>query len=113
MNRPSPNPDPCPSVEDVLITHELNRRAARKPDFEQENRALLQLAHEIGTHPEGVLHKTAEFAMQLCRADSAGISVLEHNEAGDVFRGRVIVGQFSAHAGKSIPRNKSPCGVAT
>lgn len=65
------------SLDDVLITAELARRPQREPDYKAESRALTALAQALASRPEQVLQKLAELAMELCRADSAGISVLE------------------------------------
>lgn len=68
--------NPSIDVEGVLITDELGRRASREPDFEAESRALPALAHEMANSPATVLQKLAEFVLELCRSDSAGISLL-------------------------------------
>ncbi len=64
-------------LDDVLITGELARRTARAPDFAAENRALAALAAEMASRPHGVLQKLAELIIELCHADSAGVSILE------------------------------------
>ena len=45
-------------------------------------------------------------AVELCRADTAGISILE----GDVFRWE-SAGVFASRRNKNMPRVASPCGV--
>src|SRR5919202_1657451 len=83
-------------LEDVLATEELARRPARPPDFEAENRALVGLAREMATHPETILQKLADTALELCRADSAGVSIPEPGEGGPgVFRWRAVAGRLA------------------
>jgi PAS domain S-box-containing protein len=99
------------TLDDVLITHELARRPARAPDHCAENRALTLLSRELVTHPHGVLQRLAELALQLCRAGTAGVSVLERGEDGDVFRWPAVAGAHADILGSAIPRADSPCGI--
>ena len=50
-------------------------RGSRIEDFPAENRALANLAHELASNPRNVLQILVETALELCRADSAGISI--------------------------------------
>lgn len=61
--------------------------------------------------PESVLQRLAEIAVELCNADSAGISVLEVDEGREVFRWKAITGPFAVNLGGSMARDLSPCGV--
>jgi PAS domain S-box-containing protein len=96
-------------LESVLSTAELNRRPSRSPDYAAENRALVALAQEMATSPDGILQMLAETALALCHAHSAGISLLE--EGRTRFRWRAIVGQWATHLGGGTPRNFGPCGT--
>ena len=62
-------------------------------------------------HPAGVLQKVAELVMELCRSDSAGVSILEADGASEIFRWHAVAGAFAAHLGGSLSREGSPCGV--
>jgi PAS domain S-box-containing protein len=99
------------TLDEVLITHELARRPARAPDHRAESRALTLLSQELVTHPRGVLQRLAELALQLCRAGTAGVSILEHGAKGDVFRWHAMAGAHAAALGAAVPRANSPCGV--
>ncbi len=96
-------------LEDVLITHELRCRPARKK-FAAENRALLALAKELAEAPDHVQSKLTEVILELCQADSAGVSLLEAGPP-EVFRWTAVTGGFAQHLGGSIPRHASPCEV--
>jgi PAS domain S-box-containing protein len=98
-------------LEDILITDELKRRPARRPDYEAENRALAALAEAMAISPATILQAMVETAIELCRADSAGISILEPDGGEGRFRWHAIAGTFAAHAGKGLAREGSPCGL--
>ena len=89
---------PTATLEEVDILRELDRRPARSPDYEKQNRALAALAEEMAVNPRNMLQRLAEVAVDLCQADTAGISLLE----GDVFR-------WEAVAGCSLPRATERC----
>ena len=44
------------SLEAVLCTGELARRAARRPDYEAENRALARLMQALADSPASIFH---------------------------------------------------------
>ncbi|MDP9380156.1 MAG: PAS domain S-box protein [Chloroflexota bacterium] len=99
-------------VDDVLITQELSRRPSRAPDYEAESRALGLLAQQMATNPGGVLQKLVETVLDLCRADSAGVSILEPGGESGILRWRAVAGAFAASLNGTMPREASPCGTA-
>ena len=100
------------SIDDVLITGELTRRVARSPDWMAESRAMQLLARETAANPHKVLHKLARLAMVLCRADSAGVSVLEPGASHGLIRWHAAAGRLSHHLNRSFAPGASPCGEA-
>ena len=70
-------------VEDILITDALTSRASRQPDPSAEARALHELGALMGELPAALHQRFVELAVELCNAGSAGISVLETDEAGE------------------------------
>jgi hypothetical protein len=53
-----------------------------------------------------------QHAMELCGADTAGLSLLETTADGQQrFRWTNLAGTLRTHVGESIPRDFSPCGV--
>jgi PAS domain S-box-containing protein len=100
------------SVDDVVIPAELVHRPSRAPDYHAESRALGRLAHEMAANPNGVLQTCAELVLELCGADSAGMSLLELGGENGVFRWHVVVGALAEHVGGTIPRGAKPQGVA-
>ncbi len=97
------------SIDDVLATAELARRPARAPDHAAENRAMAALARQLARDPRGVPQALAELVLELCGADSAGISVLEGEDGAPVFRWRAAAGIFAAHLDGGIAYADSPC----
>jgi GAF domain-containing protein len=108
-------------LEDVITTAELARRPSRAPDYERENRALSDLMDAIAAQPQidgsvtadgvnKVLDKLVETALDLCRAHSAGVSILEEEDGRESFRWRAAAGAWSIHRGDRMARD-SPCGT--
>lgn len=99
-------------VTDVLITEELFLRSQRQPRFEAESKALRTLARVAANSPEKLLDTLLQLAVELCHADSAGLSLLEITTAGDrIFRWTNLSGVLRDHIGGFTPREFSPCGV--
>jgi signal transduction histidine kinase/ActR/RegA family two-component response regulator len=108
--RPRPPVSPHQALatfEEVDIRCELRSRPHRPPNYEAEHRALAVLATEMAENPRNMLQKLALMAVDLCRADTAGISILE----GDVFRWESLAGVFASRRNNTMPRQASPCGV--
>src|SRR5215475_15806293 len=80
------------SLDDVLITAELAHRPARAPDYQAENRALTALVEAMADSPQPILQKLVETALELCRADSAGITILEQAAQQAYFAGTRSLG---------------------
>jgi signal transduction histidine kinase/CheY-like chemotaxis protein len=99
--------EPTATLAEVDILSELSSRAHRAPDYEGESRALAGLAEEMARDPRNMLQKLVESAVSLCRADTAGISLLE----GAVFRWEAVAGVFASFRNGTMPRGASPCGV--
>jgi signal transduction histidine kinase len=95
----------------VVTTRELRMRPSRAPDFEAENGALKDLAHAFMGAPQAILQKLADVALRLCKAHSAGVTMLEQNNGEPVFRWCALAGKLAPHFGKTMPRAFSPCGM--
>lgn len=98
-------------LDKVVTTAELRRRAARPPNYEAENRALVSLLDELSGSGGNVLQKLVESALDLCGAHSAGISILEEENGREVFRWHAVAGKWSPFRGGTMPREASPCGT--
>ncbi len=100
-----------PALRSMLSTAELARRPSRPPNREAENSALIALAQSMAASPEGILQKMAETALTLCRAGSAGLSLLEDGDQKSNFHWRAIAGQWASHVNGGTPREFGPCGT--
>jgi PAS domain S-box-containing protein len=101
----------APNLKSVLSMAELGRRPSRSPDHAAENRALIALAQAMAASPDSILQKLAETALTLCRAHSAGLSLLEDDDQGKRFHWRAIAGQWASHVNGGTPREFGPCGT--
>jgi len=98
-----------PGLDSVIITDQLDLRPERTPDLAGENRALVSLVRELKNSPHDVLSRLAETALDLCQANSAGISLLE--ETRRTFTWAAIAGQWTSHTGGHVPKESSPSGL--
>lgn len=98
-------------LEDIIINSELLNRPSRAPNYEAENQALIALAQTLADAPDKILQSLAETALQLCRADTAGISLLEQQDGGEVFRWEAVTGVFSDRLHAKMSRDASPSGI--
>ncbi len=96
-----------------LITHELASRVSRRPNYEAEARVLRRLAHALATSDAAMLDMLASEAARLCRAGSAGISVLESPpDMQASFRWTALAGHCAPLLNTYRPFDDSVCGVA-
>jgi transcriptional regulator with GAF, ATPase, and Fis domain len=104
-------PDMQAALVDVDIKEELSQRPSRAPDYEAEHKALLQLAQAMTEHPADVLQKLIDITCEVCRADTAGLSLLETHNGEELFRWEAVAGRYAAYRNHTMPRNASPCGT--
>lgn len=97
----------------TLITDLLWKRPSRPPDFNRENEILRQMAPRVANQdPASVLNDLVTHAMELCKSDSAGVSLADTNDTGQaIFRWAAAAGKMQEHLGGTTPRHFSPCGV--
>ncbi|TDG03225.1 hypothetical protein E1N52_35645 [Paraburkholderia guartelaensis] len=86
-------------------------RAARKAEYKRECCTLLVLAGAQADSRGALLHKAADFAMELCCAQTAGISLIERAGEEDVFRWHMVAGRFADLRGLTTRCNECPCAV--
>src|SRR5580704_2484866 len=99
MNMAAPGEVP----PDLFITPELERRPPSKADYLQEKRALQDLASAMLDHPEAVLPRFVELAMQITGGISAGLSLYESEPAPGVFRWRYLRGTLEKFENATTP----------
>src|SRR5262245_17485639 len=88
-------------LEAVITTAELQRRPSRLPDYEAESRALANLMDAIanGNGSAELLQKLVETALVLCRAHSAGVSLLEKEDGCEILRCHAAAGACAKFLG--------------
>jgi hypothetical protein len=99
------------NLDDVIINSELAHRPSRSPDYKAENNALMTLARTMAESPQTILPKLLETALQLSRADMAGISLLEKDDGAEVFRWEALAGPYAARLNSTTLTDASPCGT--
>ena len=99
-----------PHLRSMLSTADLVRRPSRPADYAAENRALIALAQVMASSPDAVLQKLADTALTLCRAHSAGLSLLEEGDQKNNFHWRAIAGQWARHINEGTPSGRAAAG---
>ncbi|HEY1465014.1 MAG TPA: GAF domain-containing sensor histidine kinase [Terriglobales bacterium] len=96
-------------LDSIISTLMLSGRRTRAPNHVAENDALIALAEKLATSPDGILQMLAERALNLCQAQTCGISLLGTD--GTHFYWPALTGVWASHVGGSMPRGFSPCGT--
>jgi len=98
-------------LEAVICTDELRRRPARPANYKALCSALLQLGRTLTHSSEQILQQLVETALELCQAQSAGISLQEEENGQKIFRWHGVAGKYAPHLWGTTPREFSPCGT--
>jgi two-component sensor histidine kinase len=100
------------SIADATITPELWLREVHAPNIEAEKIALRLLGDTLSTAPADAFQVCADLVLELCHADSCGISLRERSDGGEeIFRWIALAGQLKQHLHGTTPRHSSPCGL--
>ncbi|HET8922183.1 MAG TPA: ATP-binding protein [Candidatus Acidoferrum sp.] len=108
-------PEGAVPLESILCTEELQRRPSRAPDYENENRALVELVSALADSPSTIFQTLAETIQDITQCDSAGLSLLTKDGKTPHFDGKrfywpAIAGMWNPHVGGGTPRDFGPCG---
>ena len=99
-------------LDDILITEELSRRVPRTTDLKEENDALHTLARQLVEQPQILLKKLVKITTKLCRAESAGVSLLEVTPSGEnICRWFALAGMLEAYEQTATLYTRSYCGI--
>jgi len=102
---------PKASLDDIIISEELDRRPPTATDHLREKLAVYELAAKMADDPEALLPRFVDIAMEITGGTSAGLSLFEPSPAPGIFRWKYLRGALSRFEGATTPRNFSPCGV--
>lgn len=97
------------ALRDLVTDVDFALRAKKHRDPNAESLALRRMYRVFDVEPESVLQELVDTAIDLCKADSAGIS-LEEPET-KTFQWIVVAGSFARYLGGRTPRDYSPCGT--
>ncbi|HEX2198032.1 MAG TPA: GAF domain-containing protein [Burkholderiales bacterium] len=100
-----------PGVDAVIATPLLVQRRPRRRDPRTEAGAMAQLKRALAGSPRATLQKLVEVALELCAAQSAGVSLLEQAEGRRFFRWHAVAGAWGHLLWTTLPREFSPCGT--
>lgn len=99
-------------VADATITAQLWLREARAPNIEAEKACLRLLGDTLSTAPADAFQVCADVVLELCQADSCGISLRERSDGGrETFRWIALAGELKQHLHGTTLRHSSPCGL--
>ena len=93
-------------LDSIISTAELGRRRTRAPNHVAENDALIALAEKMASSPNKILQKLAETALNLCHAQTCGISLLESD--GVDFCWPALTGVWASHVGAACRAGSVP-----
>lgn len=96
-------------LSDIDISQELLSRRVSAPNRRAESAAMYASAEALTQGPGPALKQLARHAVELCDADSGGVSVIEATETDVLFRWRALAGEVERYEGGSTPRDWSPC----
>jgi signal transduction histidine kinase len=109
MHAAKKSPDIDGACGDVIdITHALNNRPSRVPDYQAERSALTAIAAAMASSPEDVLRNLAQSLLDLCKADAAGVSIWDDEGSGSTLDRRAnprryVVGRSTATTSRPDP----------
>jgi signal transduction histidine kinase len=100
-------------LEGVLNYSELRVRPHRTRDLGIESKAFRILARVMVDSPQHLPDTLLRLALKLCRAGTAGISLVETPPGSEpIFRWTSLAGLLKEHAAGFALRNFSPCGLS-
>jgi His Kinase A (phospho-acceptor) domain len=99
-------------LHDLLGDAEFAARTSTRRDAHRESIAFRRLAKVFTESPEIILRNLVEIAVELCDADSAGVSLEENDDPTNPrFRWIAVAGSFEKYLNGTTPRHYSPCGT--
>jgi hypothetical protein len=99
-------------VIDIECESSFARRQLHARDVVSHIDGMNRLAHAFAESPTNILQELVTAAVDLCGADSAGISIEQKDGPDDNFYHWVATaGQYSGFVNAKLPRYPSACGV--
>ncbi len=86
-------------------------RPSHNRDNLQREEGLRRLARVFAERPDRILQELADVALELCGADSAGVSVVEPGQNSPVFRWAATSGKYVPFRNATLPYDFAPCSI--
>lgn len=102
---------PHVSLDEVIATELLERRVLRVRDAGAAARAMDELKRSLAGSPRRLLQRLAEVALELCAAQSAGVSLYEEDGGRCFCRWHAADGEYRHLLWSTLPCAFSPCGT--
>jgi signal transduction histidine kinase len=81
-------------------------------DVAMQIEGMRRLAHAFAESPDTILQELVNSAVDLCGADSAGISIERQDKSdADYYQWVATAGEYSGFLNASLPRSPSACGM--
>jgi hypothetical protein len=99
-------------LHDLLGDTEFAARASTPRNAHREALAFQRLAKVFTESHTTLLKNLVEIAVDLCDADSAGVSLEDNDDPNNLrFRWIAVAGSFEKYLNGTTPRHYSPCGT--
>lgn len=99
-------------VLDLDADLEFNSRNLHRRDVRTQMEGLRRLTCSFLENPDGILQELVDAAVELCGADSAGISLeMEEKSDSKFYRWVATAGQYNGFMDAILPRYPSACGI--
>jgi hypothetical protein len=97
------------SLESVIATELLDQRESRAADCNRETRIINELISELSKSPEDFFQKLVNAALEISKANSTGISLLDEEQKRFIWP--AVAGGLQPYIGGGTPRDFGPCGT--
>jgi two-component sensor histidine kinase len=100
------------TLADITITSRFWSRPSRGLDVQTFASLMQNLADGVARDPTAIFEECAEIAMAMCRAHSAGITIVERTLSGDdVLHWIVLIGRLKDLLPRTMSRYRSVAGA--
>jgi hypothetical protein len=99
-------------VVDLASDPAFAKRRLHSRDVATQIEGMHRLARAFVDEPDTILQELVNAAVDLCGADSAGISIEQENKTdGNYYHWAATAGQYARFLHATLPRHPSACGV--
>jgi hypothetical protein len=98
-------------VLDLMSDHAFAQRRLHVHDFAAQIKGMNQLSHAFAGTPDTILQVLVNAAVDLCGAESAGISIEREQSSAKFYQWVATAGQYGRFLNAMLPLYPSACGV--